>query len=354
MKLCVYGGQYGSEGKGSVAEYLIREATHLHRPEAEGERPKRDLRLVALGENSPNSGHTCSLGKTRNIPASSYYADTVLLGPDSAVNIEILLADLTNIRVVTGKAPRVYIHEHAAVVCQMDIDNEQHAGVIERVSSTGSGSGSARYRKGFKRVPDAVIKTRHLGVFADNQFEVSVISRWAYLKLLEDVQKEDCIFECSQGTLLDTNWGIFPYVTSRSTLPRTAIDRNGVATIPWSYCGVYRTFPIRTGGPSGPTGGDEITFESLGVADEIATVTKRTRRIFKFNREDFYLSLHLTRPHMVFFTHLDYIGVKPTDLDGFFKWYLAAVDLSPLQWRVDGLFLSDTTGQFINHGSQVL
>lgn len=354
MKLCVFGGQYGSEGKGSVAEYLIREATHLHRPEAEGERPKRDLRLVALGENSPNSGHTCSLGKTRNIPASSYYADTVLLGPDSAIQLTVLLEDLTNIRAATGKAPRVYIHEHAAWVCTTDIEEEQSSGVVSRVSSTGSGSGAARTRKGYLRHTDAVIKSRSMDVFAEQKFEVSVVSRWAYLKLLEDVQKEDCIFECSQGTLLDTNWGVFPYVTSRSTLPRTAIDRNGVATIPWSYCGVYRTFPIRTGGPSGPTGGDEITFESLGVADEIATVTKRTRRVFKFNREDFYLSLHLTRPSMVFFTHLDYIGVKPTDLEGFLQWYVEAVNNSPLLWRVDGLFLSDTTGQFVNHGSQTL
>lgn len=354
MKLCVYGGQYGSEGKGSVAEYLIREASHLHRPEAEGQRPTRDLKLVALGENSPNSGHTCSLGKTRNIPASSYFADTVVLGPDSAVQIETLLTDLASIKAATGKAPRVYIHEHAAFVCDADITNEASTGIIDRVSSTGSGSGAARMRKGYLRHEDAVIKSRATSIFAEQGFEVSVVSRWAYLKIIEECQREDCIFECSQGTLLDNNWGVFPYVTSRSTLPRTAIDRNGVATIPWSYCGVYRTFPIRTGGPSGPTGGEEVTFESLKVAPEIATVTKRTRRIFKFSREDFYLSLHLTRPAMVFFTHLDYIGVDPEDLTGFQKWYTKAVDGNRLGWVVEGLFLSNTTGQFVNHGPQTL
>lgn len=348
MKLCVFGGQYGSEGKGSAAEHLILGARHL------GENQKLDRKLIALGENSPNSGHTCSLGKTRNIPASAYFADTVILGPDSAVYIEVLQEDLQSIRKATGKAPRIYIHEHAAIVCEADAQAERVSGVVSRISSTGSGSGFARMRKAFQRMDDSVVKSRSWQFFADLGFEVFIISRFAFLKLLQDVQQEDCIFECSQGALLDVNWGVYPYVTSRSTIPRTAIDRNGMSTMPWVYCGVYRTFPIRTGGPSGPTGGKEITFASIGVDDEIATVTKRTRRVFEFSRDDFYLSLHLTRPSMVFFTHLDYIAVKPDDLDGFMGWYREAVNGTKVGWQVDGLFLSDTTGKFTNHGVQTL
>lgn len=349
MKICVFGGQYGSEGKGSVAEYLIGNSRH------HDDKGKIDRGLVALGENSPNSGHTCSLGKTRNIPASSYFADTVVLGPDSAVMPEVLLEDLTAIKAATGKAPRVYIHENATFVCQSDVNAERGAdGVVDRISSTGSGSGYARVRKSYHRLPDAIVRSRSWQMFMDQGFEVSILARHAFIAMLAAISEADCVFECSQGVLLDHSWGIFPYVTSRTTLPRAAVARNAMDTLSLVYAGVYRTFPIRTGGPSGPTTGKEITFESLGVTPEIATVTKRQRRIFQFNRDDFYLSLHLTRPSMVFFTHLDYIGVDPNDLDGFLQWYVEAVDNSPVQWRVDGLFLSNSTGKFVNHGVQSL
>lgn len=341
MKLCVYGGQYGSEGKGSAAEWLLQNT-------------KRDgKKLVAIGENSPNSGHTCSLGKTRNIPAASYFADTVLLGPDSAVDLGVLLEDLTNIKQATGKAPRVYIHEHAAHVCEQDRTIEAEAGIVGSISSTGSGSGSARaLRKSFRRDEDAVIKSRSIQVFMDAGFEVALISRFQYLVLLNELRVEDCVFECSQGTLLDINWGIYPYVTSRTTLPRVAIERNGLDVLRWAYFGVYRTFPIRTGGPSGPTGGEEIQFSDIGVAPETASVTKRTRRIFKFSREDFSLSIDLTRPMAVMFTHLDYIGVDPQDLDRFKRWF--ADSCGKINYRVEGLFLSNKTGSFVNHGVQDL
>lgn len=337
MKLCVYGGHYGSEGKGSASEWLLKHT-------------KRDgHKLVAVGENSPNSGHTCSIGKTRNIPAASYFADEVLLGPDSAVDLAVLLFDLQSIRRSQNRAPSVFIHEHAAVVCERDKQTELESGIVASISSTGSGSGASRVlNKAFLRLEDSTIKHRSLKLYADEGFTVQILDRLAYLNHVTSLYDADCVFECSQGTLLDVNWGIHPFVTSRPTLPRVAIERNGLAPLTWAYFGVYRTFPIRTGGPSGPTGGKEITFSDIGVEPEIATVTKRTRRIFEFSREDFYLSVNLCRPACVMFTHLDYIQVKPDDLDGFMEWFRAKC--GKIDYRVEGLFLSDSIGNFVNHG----
>jgi adenylosuccinate synthase len=343
MKLCVYGGQYGSEGKGSAAEWLLKFT-------------KRDgKQLVAIGENSPNSGHTCTLGKTRNLPAASYFADTVILGPDSAIDYDVVLEDLAAIKLATGKVPRLYIHENAAVVDDADREAEKSDGIVDRVSSTGSGSGSARaFFKGYMRYPDAVIGNHAHGKLTDAGYQVIILNRFQYIETIRSLIDEDCIFECSQGTLLDINWGVYPYCTSRSTLPQVAIQRNALDTLRWAYFGVYRTYPIRTGGPSGPTGGAELSWEAIGKTPEIATVTKRTRRVFKFSRDDFYLSLQLTKPACVMFTHLDYIGVDPHDLNGFSKWYGAATDGGPIDYRVEGLFLSDSTGNFVNHGVQNL
>lgn len=338
MKVCVYGGQYGSEGKGSAAEWFAR---------------NRDTskRLAVFGENSPNSGHTCSKGKTRNLPASSFFADDVILGPDSVISPDILLGDLQQIKLANdGRAPRVFVHEHAALAFARHAEQEFSDGVVASISSTGSGSGAARMEKQYLRRQCAIIKDADVN-YQDHG--IILVSRRQYVELINGYDHADCIFECSQGTLLDVNWGIYPFVTSRQTLPRVAIERNGLGGIDWSYAGVFRTFPIRTGGPSGPTGGMELEWANLGVPAEQASVTKRIRRVFNFNREDFRLALQLTRPSIVCFTHLDYIGVPPDDALGFLTWYHEKTN-GGVGLGVYKLALSNATGRFTIHASRNL
>jgi adenylosuccinate synthase len=300
MKICVYGGLFGSEGKGCVAEWLAKS----------GDYRGKDKKLVVFGENAPNSGHTCSAGKTQNIPASSFFADGVVLGPDAVIDPDILLADLERVNTWRGKNGYkkdidLYLHEHCGVL--LPEDKLEEANVVARVSSTGSGSGAARVAKSFHRLPFRAVGHNHEVMSRLVKANVRFLNRFQWFTFLQSVKTEDWLFECSQGALLDTNWGYFPHVTARTTLPRTAIDRNGLSGFNWQYAGVYRTFPIRTGGPSGPCGGDEIQWEELGVSPEIASVTKRVRRVFEPSSDDFFLSIQLTLPQIVFFTHVDYL-----------------------------------------------
>lgn len=298
MKVCIFGGQYGSEGKGAVSEFWSGSCRdHKH--------------LIAAGENSPNSGHTCSKGKTRNIPACSFFATEVLLGPDSVIDLQALAEDILAINTFQQRVVPIYIHEHAAFLRQEHIDAERgNYGVVQRISSTGSGSGAARSDKYIERLDGAVIGSPFNAGLLQTFIEsgsVRLLTRSQYLAYISHNAIVDWIFECSQGVLLDTCWGIYPFVTSRSTLPRVAIARNVLDRLKWTYAGVYRTYPIRTGGPSGPTGGKELSFEELGVQREIATVTKRTRRIFEWSLDDFMLSCMMSRPDIFYITHLDYL-----------------------------------------------
>ena len=316
----VYGGQYGSEGKASAAEFW---ANRLKADKHE---------LMIIGENSPNSGHTSSKGATKNIPASSFWADLVVLGPDAVVDPEILLRDWE----LVGRKP-LYIHENAALL--IPECKGQEADLVSRISSTGSGSGMARSRKFINRFQDSVVRDYK---FPDG---IEVLSRDAYMDLFREHSYTAKIMECSQGALLDTNFGVFPYVTSRSTLPRVAVERNGLGHLPWQFAGVYRTYPIRTGGPSGPTGGDELEWRYLGVPAEIATVTKRTRRVFEFSTKDFCRSLALTRPDHIMFTFLDYLGVSDlSDIRDFEEW-LSFYDIDEVK-RMP-VWASNKTGQFV-------
>jgi len=234
----------------------------------------------------------------------------VLLGPDSVIDLPVLLADYDAVSKHRGMSAllEVIIHDQACLLHPHDKQMEEE--VVMRISSTGSGSGAARTFKYFNRHPTAIIrpiKETDTG-FSDavGDRNIRLVNRMQYLHTLDALRDFDWVFECSQGVLLDTNFGIFPYVTSRTTLPHAALARNGLGFLGWTFVGVYRTYPIRTGGPSGPTGGEEIHFSDLGVPDEIATVTKRTRRIFKFSPDDFWLSHRLTHPNICMFTHLDY------------------------------------------------
>lgn len=338
MKLCIFGGHYGSEGKGAAAEYWIRKSKQASR------------KIAAFGENSPNSGHTCSAGKTKNIPASAFFADVVILGPDTVVNLTTLCEDLAAVR---AKNPQVevYLHEHAAIMDEIrDAAHECHSGgVVERIGSTGSGSGTSRSCKYQGRCSDLIAShspfTRQLLALG-----VRLVNRAQWVHLVDNMLKDyDWFFECSQGVLLDTNWGIYPYVTSRTTLPQAAIERNGLGRYEWTYVGVYRTFPIRTGGNSGPTGGKEVSFESIGVEKEIATVTKRVRRVFEFSRSDFELSLYLARPDIVMFTHADYLVssglISPPNRRTAYLWLLDQ-QCDPNWFEDRSLYFSFSAGEF--------
>jgi adenylosuccinate synthase len=315
----VYGGQYGSEGKASAAEHWAKQF------KAQGHR------LFVVGENSPNSGHTSSKGATKNLPASSFWADAIVLGPDSVIDPDTLLHDWE----IVGRKP-LFIHEHAALMkAGAKVDESD---LVRRISSTGSGTGATRSRKFIERQVDAVVKHVQLP-------GIHVVDDMQYRSLTNFIWHNAAVMECGQGALLDTNFGRFPYVTSRTTLPRVAVERNGLGWLPWAYCGVYRTYPIRTGGPSGPTGGAELTWDLLGVRPEIATVTKRTRRVFTFSTDEFCKSISLTRPDLLMFTFLDYIGVSDlSDLSSFVEW-LQFYDIE--QVRRLPVMVSNTTGTFV-------
>lgn len=296
-RLCVFGGQYGSEGKGSVSEWLATRRGKDNIPP-----------ILAIGDNGPNSGHTCSLGKTKNIPAASFFADVIALGPDSAISAETLADDIKLVYKLNLNRPQIYIHECAAVVDKTDKDSERP--LVERVSSTGSGAGYARHNKYFNRNKACTISAYDLHIPG-----VSIVSYHDWLTVLSIRKEYTWIFECSQGVMLDVNLGLYPFVTARSTLPHVSVARNGLASEPWEYYGVYRTFPIRTGGPSGPCYGNELSWEQVGVAPEIASVTGRVRRVFEWNWDEFNYSTAIAPPDYVMLTHCDYLKQPPANPD---------------------------------------
>lgn len=330
MNVCVYGGQYGSEGKGCVSQFVATQWLNS--------KP-----ILAIGENSPNSGHTCVMGTVRSIPAASFFANEILLGPGAVVNFDLLKEDLDKVRAVNSKVT-CYIHEHAGVAIEGDRIDEEGASLVSRISSTGSGSGAARWMKFYHRLGNRVVKAWPVKM---QEVGANLISRHAYMAFVKSRMKGNVIFECGHGTLLDTSWGVYPYVTSRSTLPVVALNSNGLGHEGlWEFAGAYRVHPVRTGGPSGPTGGKELTWEDLQVPKEITSVTKRVRRVFEWSDDDFALSISLQKPDWLFLTHCDYCdGGKPS------KWIREKFDEDFMR-GLDGFLFSEKPGEFEWHMGQ--
>lgn len=292
MRHVVYGGQFGSEGKGNVSEFLVKSFPSARK-------------VIAIGENSPNSGHTCTRGKTRNIPAASFFSAAAFLGPDSVIDIDVIKKDIEAVKVFNPEFV-VYVHEHAAIISPDAVEMEDNMDLKNRIGSTQTGSGYARHQKMVYRDVGYVVRGR-----TDKQdLPFIVLSREKWMEFVSEVNSTDdvlFIFECSQGMMLDINLGYYPFVTSRTTIPQAVLARNGFDPVSWRYCGVYRTYPIRTGGNTGPTGAEEIKWESLKLSPEIATVTGRVRRIFNWSQDDFVFSLQVCLPEFIFITHCDYI-----------------------------------------------
>jgi adenylosuccinate synthase len=123
-----------------------------------------------------------------------------------------------------------------------------------------------------------------------------------------DNQHKDVLLEGTQGSGLSLTHGDWPYVTSTDTNAAQLLVDSGISPGRLSeVILVTRTFPIRVAGNSGPMH-DEISFEDLEQEPEFTTVTKKMRRIGRFDWELFHKAVLLNGPWpMVALTFLDYL-----------------------------------------------
>jgi adenylosuccinate synthase len=126
--------------------------------------------------------------------------------------------------------------------------------------------------------------------FAGTALEKYVVDKFESMRELEKSKR--LLVEGAQGFGLSLYHGDWPYCTSRDVTPWQIAGDCGLPfrwmnnIVVWM---VMRTFPIRVNnrdGSSGPAyeGQRELTWEEMGQAPELTTVTKLPRRIFEFSQ----------------------------------------------------------------------
>jgi adenylosuccinate synthase len=296
----VVGGQFGSEGKGKVAQFLARE--------------RRAAAVVRIG--GSNSGHTgfTASGEClvlRHLPTAALLSGPLcVLGPGTYIDPDILIEEIA----VTGLDPsRLIIDENAMLITRLDRDAEQGSGIRDRIGSTGSGTGAS-----VKRRLDRNFETPR--VTDIDELRPFVTKTTARLRDLLS-RNQRVIIEGTQGfglSILHSPY--FPYATARDTSAAGAVSEAGLSPLDVDeVVMVLRAHPIRVAGASGPLP-KETTWENVAAASgsgaalgEYTSVTRRLRRVAEFDAAVVKLAVANNTPTLIALNHLDYVDASVSE-----------------------------------------
>ena len=298
------GTQWGDEGKGKITDYLAEKAD-----------------LVVRFQGGNNAGHTVVVGeqvyKLHLIPSGILYGDKeCVISSGVVIDPEVLIAELEELAKYGIDAGKLKISQRAHVIFPYhklkDQAEEQSKGK-DKIGTTNRGIGPAYMdksaRTGIRMIdlidPEALAtllernvasKNRLLGAYyqqegVERQAVLALYSGYA-AKLKDYVadisisvndaidQGKKVLFEGAQGTLLDIDYGTYPYVTSSNPIAGSACTSAGVGpTKIDKVLGIQKAYTTRVGeGPFPTELNDQIGELMLTKGGEFGTTTGRPRR----------------------------------------------------------------------------
>lgn len=299
-KVCVLvGGQYGSEGKGAIARHVA------------------DRYQVHVRVGSPNAGHTIWWQGKRHvmqsIPCGWINPDAkIVIGRGALINMRLLMNELVHIlQFYPDFLSRLYIDSCAGILDERFHEQEGgiHGEAHARIGSTGEGVGPARIAR-LERDHD---KFRLFRDVADD-YGLEKCMYWGTPDLIAGWQDlgANVLIEGTQGSGLSLLHSCWPYCTTVDTNAAGIVSEVGLApSRVTDVLMVFRTFPIRVAGNSGPME-QEITWKELSErlgreVTEKTTVTKLTRRIALWDPSLARRSMNLNEPTEIALTFCDYV-----------------------------------------------
>ena len=294
MNLAVIGLQFGDEGKGKIVDYLAK-----------------DFDIVARFSGGSNAGHTVVFDRKKIrfhlLPSGVLRGKTGLLGNGMVINLVKLKEEVEKIREL-GIKEKILISSRAHVVTKFHEIIDSQEDKIIGIGTTKQGIGPA-YES----------KTRRIGIRMVDVFnreimekKIKLLLKFSGIEIDEnEIKKEikrsreiayefrDCVvdtdvwlnraidsrqnvlFEGSQGTFLDIDFGFYPYVTSTHTTVGGIITGLGIPpTKIHRVLGVTKAYTTRVGGGPFPTEiYDEEARRIREKGKEYGATTGRERRI---------------------------------------------------------------------------
>jgi adenylosuccinate synthase len=302
----VVGAQWGDEGKAKITDLLAAEAD-----------------VVVRCQGGCNAGHTVKHGddvfKFHLIPSGMLYADTLcMVGPGTVINPDVILNEIETLQQKGYSAANLKISNraHLTLPFHTALDKAQENALSDKkIGTTGRGIGPTymdkvgRYglRIGDLYDPETILKERLTQIVnLKNPMLASCYSNipiqtveelyvWCqqYAEKLKPYvtdtvalvhesleQGNSILFEGAQGTLLDIDYGTYPFVTSSNATAGGACTGSGIGpTRIDRVIGVMKAYTTRVGEGPFPTELDDATGRHLlEIGQEFGTTTGRARR----------------------------------------------------------------------------
>ena len=298
----ILGLQWGDEGKGKVVDVLTPH-----------------YQVVARFQGGPNAGHTLEFNGEkyvlRSIPSGIFQGDKVNVIGNGVVLDPILFKEQAEALARSGHdlTERLYISKKAHLILPthrvLDAAFEAAKG-SSKIGTTGKGIGPTYTDKisrngvrvgdiflDFKKIYE-VAKARHENILESlgYNYDIDELERqWfegiEYLKKFRIIDSEHeinrflaedkaILAEGAQGTLLDVDFGSYPFVTSSNTICAGACTGLGIGPnrIGEVY-GIFKAYCTRVGSGPFPTELFDETGEALcRLGHEFGAVTGRKRR----------------------------------------------------------------------------
>ena len=294
--------QWGDEGKGKVVDVLT---------------PKYDV--VARFQGGPNAGHTLEFQNKkyvlRSIPSGIFQGNKVnIIGNGVVLDPALFKAEATALE-ESGHSLKNRLHiskkAHLIMPTHRVLDAAYEAAKGDaKVGTTGKGIGPTytdKVSRNGLRVGDilhnfeakyAAAKARHEQILKslDFQYDITEIEKeWMagieYLKEFHLVDSEhevngylregkSVLCEGAQGTMLDIDFGSYPFVTSSNTVCAGACTGLGIAPNKiGDVYGIFKAYCTRVGaGPFPSELFDEVGDKICELGHEFGSVTGRKRR----------------------------------------------------------------------------
>ncbi len=335
--IVIVGSQWGDEGKGKITDFLARTAD-----------------VIVRYQGGNNAGHTVVVGdqeyKLHLIPSGILYKEkTCVIGNGVVIDPEILINELDYLKQRGVETKNLQISGGAHLIFPyhklMDAAEEDKKG-NNKIGTTRRGIGPAYMDKAARigiRLIDLLDKdvfeemlTRNLlekNHLLEKVYEIPPLSKeeilTSYLEYAEKIRsylsdtslfihnaiKDDkkVLFEGAQGTLLDIDFGTYPYVTSSHPIAGGACIGAGVGPTKIDrVIGVAKAYTTRVGsGPFPAELMDETGQYIREKGHEYGTTTGRPRRCGWFDAVILRYAVRLSGLDSIAFTKIDVLsGLK--------------------------------------------
>lgn len=294
--------QWGDEGKAKIVDFLSKKAD-----------------MVIRYQGGANAGHTVYAGGQKFVfhlvPAGVIYGKMCLVGSGVVIDIEEFFSEIKMLEEKGVDASRVFVDKRAHIVMpyhkMLDMADEEKNG--GKIGTTGRGIGPAysdRVARTGVRICDMedpvyfrnrlkeVLKLKNfLLVNYYNKPEVNADEICdKYIELYEKLkprivdghllgkkminENKNILFEGAQGTMLDVDYGTYPFVTSSNTISAAAAYGSGIAVNKiGKIFGVFKAYTTRVGNGVFPTELFDETSEKIRKnGKEFGATTGRPRR----------------------------------------------------------------------------